>query len=80
MKKGLNILEGFNVNLQNVAVWIVETNSIQLQMTGMEELSIINIYLERAEVSSSERNYGHVVPVNEFKRIEREISEYMMQP
>ncbi|WP_444912337.1 hypothetical protein [Microbulbifer sp. PAAF003] len=80
MKKGLHISKGFNVNLENVAVWIIEENSIQLQMTGMQELALIDIHLELPDTNPIDRQYGHVVPVNEFKRIEREISEYMSKP
>lgn len=75
MKKGLHISNGFNVNLENVCVWIVEKESIQLQMNSSDGMNnIINIILE---TSIEREEFNHKVPVNEFKRIEREISEYM---
>lgn len=80
MKKGLHISNGFNVNLENVAVWIVHENLIQLRMTGMEDLSLIYIHPGLPETKLIDSPDDHVVPVNEFKRIEREISEYMAKP
>jgi len=75
MKRGLYIADGFNVNLDNVCVWIVEKTSIQLQMANSDEISIIDIHVENSD--DSVPSAIHKVPINEFKRIEREISEYM---
>lgn len=75
MKKNLNISGGFNVNLDNVCVWIVEEESIQLQLNGIEELAIIDILLKDSK--TAEFRNGHKVTINELKRIEREITEYM---
>ncbi|WP_375725250.1 hypothetical protein LXN10_07575 [Arcobacter sp. KX21116] len=75
MKKGLHVSNGFNVNLENVCVWIVEKESIQLQMNSAEGMNnLINIILETSDETGS---FSHKVSINEFKRIEREITEYM---
>ena len=77
MKKGLHIANGFNVNLENVCVWIVEKEKIQLQMSIEADLSIIDIKIENSNKTDFFTDTGHSVSINEFKRIEREISEYM---
>ncbi|QUI63540.1 hypothetical protein GSF04_13970 [Pseudoalteromonas sp. A22] len=77
MKKGLKVSDGFNVNLDNVCVWIVETESIQLQLACSDELGIIDIVIEGSEAAKCSE--GHRVTINEFKRIEREITEYMAE-
>lgn len=77
MKKGLKVKEGVNVNLENVCVWIVEKESIQLQLACSDKLGIIDIFIESSE--SAKFSHGHKVAINEFKRIEREITEYMAE-
>ena len=73
MKRGLHIANGFNVNLDNVCVWIVEKETIQLQMV---DSNLVNIEIENNDKTGF-FNDAHLVSINEFKRIEREISEYM---
>ena len=75
MKKGLHVADGYNINLDNVCVWIVGKNSIQLQTTGAVDFCLIDIYVGGS--LDSELHGGHAVTINEFKRIGREINEYM---
>ncbi|ADG91855.1 hypothetical protein Arnit_0188 [Arcobacter nitrofigilis DSM 7299] len=74
MKKGLHVSNGFNVNLENVCTWKVQKEWIQIETNSNDGMNIINIILE---TSNETVGFSHRVPVNEFKRIEREISEYM---
>jgi hypothetical protein len=74
VKKGLKVKEGFNVNLENVCVWIAGKEFIRLQLACSDDLGIIDIAIEDSESANS---HGHIVTINEFKRIEREITEYM---
>ena len=72
MKKGLNVSLGLNVNLENVRVWAVGDDFIELGFGGQESLMIcIEGTVYPGEMDS------HPVSVNEFKRIEREIEGYM---
>lgn len=71
-KRGLRIEQGFYLNLDNVCIWTQHPEHIQFQMTDQ---NIINIYLKDSDSSkyTSESN----VNISEFKRIERELTEYM---
>jgi len=75
MKKGLKISDSFNVNLDNVCAWHVEKEAIQLQLACSEDFAIIDIVIENSE--AAKYSGGHCVSINEFKRIEREVAEYM---
>ncbi len=71
-KRGLRLEKEFYINLDNVCAWSITSEQIHFQMV---DENIINIYLKGSEVSkyTSETT----VEINEFKRIERELMEYM---
>lgn len=72
LKKGLKVDPEFFVSLEHVCAFIFYEKSIQLQLSDQ---NIVDIYLQnKDEISVTSHS---TVPVNEFKRIEREIKEYM---
>ncbi len=71
-KQGLKIEKGFYVNLDNVCAWSKRPEHIQFQLTDQ---NLIDVYLNDTE--SSKYGSGTIVEINEFKRIEREITDYM---
>ena len=72
IKKGLKIDSEFHVNLEHVCAFIFYEKSIQLQLSDQ---NIVDINVQnKDEISITTHS---TVPVNEFKRIERELKEYM---
>ncbi len=71
-KRGLRLEEEFYVNLDNVCAWSTHPEHIQLQMSDQ---NLIDIYLN--DTLSSKYGSGTNVEINELKRIEREIADYM---
>ena len=71
MKKSLKISNNEFLVLNSIALVIFEDTSIQVQMVHPE--MVIDI------VNKDYNSYfgHHSVPVNEFKRIERELREYL---
>ena len=73
MKRGLYITDGYYVNLHNVSVWRIKDGFIQLQLS---DFYLIEIKVDGSDVYiGGDENFS--VEINEFKRIEREIFEYM---
>ncbi len=72
LKRGLKIEKGFYINLGNICALIIYPESFQFQMSDQ---NTINVYLKDSE--SSKYTSESIVEVNEFKRIGRELSEYM---
>ena len=72
LKKGLKVDPEFFVNLEHVCGWIFHEKSIQLQLSDQ---NIVDIFLESTDETSIITH--PTVTINEFKRIEREIKEYM---
>ena len=73
MKRGLYITDGYYVNLHNVSVWRIKDDFIHLQLI---EYHYIDIKVDGCDDSiGGDENFS--VEINEFKRIEREIFEYM---
>ena len=72
IKKGLKIDSEFHVNLEHVCTFIFYENSIQFQLTDQ---NVVDVYIQnKDEISVTSHS---TVPVNEFKRIVRELNEYM---
>lgn len=76
LKRGLRIQDNYIVNLDNVCTCYITKDTITLDMSNQE---IVNVYLKDSESHrlTSEINDFAAVEVNEFKRIEREVLEYM---
>lgn len=73
MNKGLKVTEGFYLNLDNICQWHKDQNSITIINSSLDEFCLIEIYVKGTQ-SSHDKTHG--VELNEFKRIEREISNY----
>ncbi|MGR6872906.1 hypothetical protein ACU6U9_11490 [Pseudomonas sp. HK3] len=71
-KKGLKIDSQFHVNLEHVCAFIFYEKSIQLQLSDQ---NIVDIYIQNHDQLLVAPHSS--VSVNEFKRIERELKEYM---
>ncbi|PAJ72877.1 hypothetical protein CJF42_18960 [Pseudoalteromonas sp. NBT06-2] len=69
MKKGLKIVDGFYVNLENLCSAIFEERTIQLLFVGEELLDIC--------IAGTPYAPGQEVEINEFRRIEREVKTYL---
>jgi hypothetical protein len=74
-KRGLRLEEESYINLDNVCAWNIDPEQIHFQMA---DENLINIYLKDSK--SSEYSSETTVEINEFKRIERELMEYMGIP
>ncbi len=71
-KRGLRLEKDFFINLDNVCGWTHHPEHMQFQLTDQ---NVIDIYLENSE-SIPHSSQSHF-KINEFKRIERELAEYM---
>jgi len=69
MRKGLKVIDGVYINLDNICVAIFEEKSLQLQFS---DENLIDVHIPGASYPA-----GHKVEINEFKRIEREVKEYL---
>ncbi len=72
LKRGLRLEKKYFVNLDNVCAWSAHSEHIQLKMSDQ---NLIDVYLH--DTASSKYGSGTIVEINEFKRIEREIADYM---
>lgn len=72
LRRGILIEKGFHINLENVCSWSSHPEYIQFQMTDQ---NIINVYVKDSD--SSKYTSDSIIEINEFKRIQRELAEYM---
>jgi hypothetical protein len=71
-KRGLRLEQGFHINLDNLCAWSISPEQLHFEMA---DENIINIYLKDSK--SSKYSSETIVEINDFKRIERELMEYM---
>lgn len=73
MKKcGLKIFEYHYINMENLCSFYIEEDNLYLHLTNQG-----SIHLVMDEAKRKHANKYQTVSVNEFKRIKREVLEYM---
>jgi len=73
MKKELRIVEGIYINLDHICSWFIDSGLIVIHTSiGEFKLGLDDTFL-----SGGSTYFNHIVAINELKRIEREIHEYM---
>ena len=76
MNKGLYIAENYYINLAKISSWLNEDNHMQPHLDTTEDLNLVDIEL-KGKSGSFSRDSAFKVEINEFKRIERKINEFM---
>jgi hypothetical protein len=74
MKKGLKIHTGHYINMENLCTFSVNENTMQIHTTGSDD---VNVYTLFVKGTGEFGTLGDPIEINEFKRIEREISQYL---
>ena len=76
MKRGLRIKDGVFINLNSFVKWHVNETQISIECNNIaDDLVPLSIRIKNKHNKDQANTY--YVEVNEFKRIKREIEEYM---
>ncbi|MBL4796501.1 MAG: hypothetical protein JKY50_03710 [Oleispira sp.] len=76
MKKGLKITDQVFLNKDNICSWFKNDNSMQIITSASRGENTFDIYTDGSNIPK-EHNQSFMLEINEYKRIEREINEYM---
>lgn len=76
MKKGLRITDQFYLNMESICYFIKDDDSLQIETSTSSADKIIDIFLENSGIKS-DATLSFSVKINELKRIEREVLQYL---